>query len=558
MSTVEFFMEQAYLEPGGVWETEFTYRSFDQKTVAALPAAWKKRLSSEFIASKSMMTSRETSALPYHAVCKLDLDPSQLQIFPVAPASQAVGKGYPVRHRTSVESMRLFGTPGERVDFVFALRAGNKKIASPWKLNPFTAAEWSLFGKDELSGLKWDLRYLTDGGYFLVHDQKLVGKSSELAVIDNKLTDPDVWSDLTLAPSEMVWVKLSCTIPENAKAGNYESTLEVAGKKVKIALNVLPYRLNRDDAKAFGSFFRAYMTSSVPQRRMSKAEFLASLRFASENWNNSIVIYTSRRDELLWSIDQMYKLGWRNSVICPIYRVLSPKMIKELEAKYGYKFLTWGVDEPADYKALGRADTRLKQIRKGGYKNPTFTPSTFMGALYADIRPEYVPIFNTNGMMTILMDRTRKYAKAKRQVFWYSCPTGFLTVNEQLKERLLHGIYLWKMPVDGIFDWGEDVHVRGLSSGGYCGFAGKKFLSTIRRDNNYEGYKDYLYLKQLSDVVKANPSAPAAAEARKFMKDLAAHLDDNYYTAVVRVDDSFLDSIREKAADLTVKILSGK
>jgi hypothetical protein len=288
---------------------------------------------------------------------------------------------------------------------------------------------------------------------------------------------------------------------------------------------------------------------------MNKEEFLETLRFAGSNWNNSIVIYTMKQDELIWTVDQLYKLGWRNSVICPVYRVLSTKQIKDFEAKYGYTFLTWGYDEPATYRALSTADRRLDSILKAKYKNPTFTPSTFMGALYADIRKEYIPIFNTNGLMTILMDRTRRYAAEKRMVFWYSCPTGMLSVRDHLKERILHGVYLWKMPVKGIFDWGEDVHSK---RGRFCGFIGKKFISTIRRDNNYEGYKDYLYLKQLTDAVKANPDVPAAAEARKFMKELAAHLDDNYYTVVAHVDDVFLDNIREKAAELTVKVLSGK
>ena len=119
-------------------------------------------------------------------------------------------------------------------------------------------------------------------------------------------------------------------------------------------------------------------------------------------------------------------------------------------------------------------------------------------------------------------------------------------------------MYLWKMPVAGIFDWGEDVHTKNLAHGGYCGFAGKKFISTIRRDNSYEGYKDYLYLKTLQDTVAANPDAPAAAEARKFLNELSNLLDDNYYNAVVRVDDVYLNSIRERAALLTAAVLSGK
>ena len=87
---------------------------------------------------------------------------------------------------------------------------------------------------------------------------------------------------------------------------------------------------------------------------------------------------------------------------------------------------------------------------------------------------------------------------------------------------------------------------------------GKKFVSTIRRDNSYEGYKDYLYLKTLQDAVAANPKAPSAEKARGFLKDLSALLDDNYYNAVTRVDDVYLNSIREKAAYLTAAILAGK
>lgn len=562
-STVEFFMEQAYLAPGKVWEAEFAYRGFAPSKLSNLPEKWQKRLNPEHVKDVLSQQIKGATPLPYHGVCKLNLKDDSLQLFPVSAADRAAGKGYPAVHRMSLDSMKLFGTPGERVDFVFALKAGKKKINSAWELTPFTAEKsgWNLFGgKKNLDSAKWDLRYLTKEGYFLVHDQKLTDKNAELTIFGNALKDSDKWSDLSLEPGEVAWVKLSCTIPENAEAGTYESSVKVAGETVNIALDVLPFKLNRENAKAFGTFFRAYITPSRlnPERRMSKEEFLESMRFADENWNNSIVLYTTRRDELIWVVDQLYKMGWRNSVICPIYRLLSPKQTKELEEKYGYTFLTWGVDEPANYKALVTADVRLKGILKAKHRNPTFTPSTFMGALYADIRPEYIPIFNTNGMMTILMDRTSRYAAQNRTVFWYSCPTGMLTVREQLKERLLHGLYLWKMPARGILDWGEDVHVKKIAGAGYCGYVGKKFLSTIRRDNSYEGYKDYLYLKTLQDTVAANPKAPAAAKARKFLRELSNLLDDNYYNAVVRVDDIYLNSIREKAARLTAEVLEGK
>ena len=559
-STVEFFMDQVYLKPGEVWENEYTYCGFTPSKPETMPEKWRKWINPAYADSIIRQQIKERSPLPYHAVCDLNLKADQLQIYPVSAADQAAGKGYPSIHRLSVKSMKLFGTPGERVDFVLALKAGNKKIQSAWGLKPFKAADagWCLFGGKKDLNAVWDLRYLTDEGYFLVHDQKLTGKNLEIATFGNSLKDTEKWTDLQLNPGQVAWVKVSCRIPENAAAGLYQSSLTVGGEKIDLALDVLPYRLNRENVKIFGSFFRAYI--SHKQFTMTKEEFLDSLRFASENWNNSIVFYTSKRDELLWSIDQLYKMGWRNAVICPIARVLSAKQIKELEKKYGYTFLTWGVDEPASYRALANADLRLAQIKKGRYRLPTFTPSTFMGALYADIRPDYVPIFNTNGLMTILMDRTRKYAAQNRSVYWYSCPTGMLSAREQLKERLLHGLYLWKAPAAGIFDWGEDVHSTGSKfyHGGYCGFMGKKFVSTIRRDNSYEGYKDYLYLKTLQDAVAANPKAPSAEKAHGFLKDLSALLDDNYYNAVTRVDDVYLNSIREKAAYLTAAILAGK
>ena len=559
-STVEFFMDQVYLKPGEVWENEYTYYGFTPSKPAALPAKWQKWINPAYADSILKLQVKGSSPLPYHAVCDLNLKADQLQIYPVSAADRAAGKGYPSIHRLSVKSMKLFGTPGERVDFVLALKAGNKKIQSAWGLNPFKAADagWCLFGGKKDLNAVWDLRYLTDEGFFLIHDQKLAGKNLEIGTFGNSLKDTEKWTDLQLKPGQVAWVKISCRIPENAAAGRYQSTLAIGGEKVELALDVMPYRLNRENAKIFGSFFRAYI--SHKQFSMTKEEYLDSLRFAEDNWNNSIVIYTSKRDELLWSIDQLYKMGWRNAVICPIFRVLSAKQIKELEKKYGYTFLTWGVDEPSTFKALDAADKRLKEIKRAGHQRPTFTPSTFMGALYADIRPEYVPIFNTNGMMTILIDRTRKYTAQNRLVFWYSCPVGMLSTRAQLKERLLHGLYLWKAPAAGIFDWGEDVHINAtnFAAGGYCGFMGKKMISSIRRDNNYEGYKDYLYLKTLQEVLEANPKAPAAKEARVFLKDLTALLDDNYYNAVTRVDDVYLNSIREKAAYLTAAILAGK
>lgn len=551
-ATIEFFLEQTQLAPGASWEAEFVYQAFSPSDPSKLPELWRKQVTSEHVYAVMNRLPSTSTPLPYHAVCAPGLKPDQLQIFPVTASDNIAGKDFPTVHKMSLLSMKIFGTPGERVDFVWALKAGTDNIQSPWRLNQFKS------GDARLNGGNWQLHYLTRDGYYLVHDQKLADKNKELAVFGNSLTDTETGSDLHLSPGETAWVKLSCEIPADAAPGQYKSTVEIAGKAVEVSLEVLPFRLNREDAKTFGSFFRVFTTAEKPQWSMSREEFQEALRFASSNWNNGIFIYVNNPADLRWSLEQLHALGWRNAVICPIYRLLPSAEIEELQKRYGCRILTWGVDEPATYKALDIAAKRLRRLQSAGYRQPTFTPSTFMGMLFADLYPEYVPVFNTNGMMTVLMEKSRRYAADNRLHFWYSCPTGMLSPREQLKERLLHGVYLWKMPVGGIFDWGEDVAAGTRSLGAYCGFTGKKLVSTIRRDNSYEGYKDYLYLKTLAETVNANPDAPAAAEARSFLNDLSNALDDNYYNAVARFDHVFLDSIRERAAQLTSAVLTGK
>lgn len=540
-ATIEFFMEQTILQPGESWSAEFTYQAFAPSAPDDLPEAWRPLVKPGHVYAAASRTLSSAGPLPYRAVCVPEVRPDRLRIFPVAASDNAAGKDFPASGGMSLQSMKLFGTPGERVDFVLALKAGTGGVRSPWELKDFTS-----------NGVEWRLRYLTEDGYYLVHDRKLTRKNQELAVFGNSLEDADSWSNLELEPHETAWVKLSCRIPADAAPGLYESEIRVAGKTVKLELRIFPFRLNRENAKTFGSFFRVFTVAEKPQWNMSREEFQDALRFADANWNNGIFIYVRTKDDLLWSIGQLRLLGWRNAVICPISRLLPSREIDALEKQYGYRIMTWGVDEPSTYRALGIAADRLRQLLAAGYKRPVFTPSTFMGMLFSGLYPAYIPVFNTNGMMTVLMEKSREYAGAGRTHFWYSCPTGMLSSGEQLKERLLHGVYLWKMPVNGIFDWGEDVAASG---GAYCGFAGKKLLSTIRRDNNYEGYKDYLYLKTLSETVKANPGAAAAAEARGFLDGLAAMLGDDYYNAATQVDHVFLDSIREQAARLTAALL---
>ncbi|GEM_PF-5821338 len=549
-ATVEFFMKQTQLAPGASWEAEFVYQAFTPSNPAELPELWQTQVKPQHIHAAMNRPSNLTSPLPYHAVCRPGLKPDQLQIFPVTASDNAAGKNFPAAHKMSLQSMKIFGTPGERVDFVWALKAGAADIQSQWRLNGFST------DGSPLDGGEWQLHYLTQDGYYLVRDQRLTDKNKELAVFGNSLSDTKNWSDLNLSPGKTAWVKISYQIPPEAVPGRYESTIEIAGKAVQVSLNVLPFRLNRENAKTFGSFFRVFTTAEKPQWSMSREEFHEALRFASANWNNGIFIYVNNPADLRWSIDRLHSLGWRNAVICPISRILPPGDIEKLQKDYSYRILTWGVDEPATYQALGIAAKRLRILQDTGYRQPAFTPSTFMGMLFADLYPEYIPVFNTNGMMTVLMEKSRRYAADNRLHFWYSCPTGMLSAREQLKERLLHGVYLWKMPVGGIFDWGEDVAAATQALGAYCGFAGKKFLSTIRRDNSYEGYKDYLYLKTLAETVNAGSDTPVSAEAREFLNDLAHMLDDNYYNAVARFDHVFLDSIRGRAAQLTSALIS--
>ncbi len=549
-NTLEFFLPQTTLTPGSVWSAEFTYQAFQPSRPDDLPAEWRPLVAREFIESELQRRSRTRSVpLPYNSVCTVAVDPAELRIYPLAPADVALGKDYPTVTDATLHSVKLFGTPGERVDLALALKAGTQKIDSPWQFS-------ELNDGDRRLAANWQLRYVSSGGYFLVRDQQLARTGTEaLGRFNNGLSDTPTWTDLKLAPDEKAWVKLSCRIPEDAAPGFYRGTIAVAGRQVAVELRVMPFRLNRDQAKTFGSFFRVFTANSNPEWTMSRGEYLDALRFADDHWNNGMFIYVGNAEDLRWSFEQIQRMGWKDAVICPISTLLPAREIREMERRYGFRILTWGVDEPATYKALGNAGQRLELIRKGGYCKPTFTPSTFMGMIFADMQPDYIPVFNTNGMMTILMEKTREYRRNGRSCFWYSCPTGKLTSNQQIRERMLHGVYLWNAPTDGIFDWGEDVAVKEKQLGGYCGFLGKKMISTVRRDNNFEGYKDYLYLKTLQDTVGKAGDTPAAREARNFLANLPKQLDDNYFETAQRFDHSTLDALRRQAAELTAALL---
>ena len=549
-NTVEFFMPQKTLQPGESWTAEFNYQAFQISNSDDLPLGWRSLVKQEnALASMKFADKEKSMPLPYRSICTTLTDPSALLLYPVPVSDASLGNFYPSSTRASLKSLELFGTPGERIDFALAIKAGEKQINSAWTLSAFSGDQNTLESK------AWQLRYVSNGGYFLVKDQQLAKNANdELCRYNNKLNDTSSWTDLSLLSSEVTWVKLSYKLPVNAAPGNYCGSIEVAGQKVKIDLQVLPFQLNRDSAKTFGSFFRVFMSNSNPDLSMSREQFLDALYFADENWNNGIIIYVSDSEELRWSLDQISKMGWKNAVICPINTKMSAQEIKDLEKKYSYCFLTWGVDEPASYRSLVNAKKRLDVIQKGKYSNPIFTPSTFMGMIFADMHPEYIPVFNTNGMMTVLMNKSREYAQKKRNLFWYSCPTGVLSEKQQIRERLLHGLYLWKAPTSGIFDWGEDVAAKTKELGGYCGFTGKKLVSTIRRDNSYEGYKDYLYLKTLEDVLSKNDESQQANDARRFLADLSKILDDDYFSMTASFDHSSLDLIRRQAAELTAAI----
>ncbi len=551
-NTMEFFMPLKKLKGGESITYSFCYTGMVPSQTDTVVKIWQN------LSEKQHLTVQSDIVVPYRGVLKLKTDPEAVTILPLNAVDTRLGKVFPGNRNFTLTSLSLGGTPGERVDFALAFKGGNTKSLTSWKFSPLTKQQsdlTALFCSVRIPEDVFSVRYVTDEGYYLVNDQRLTKVSNNtLTLFGNNEKDSDKTSALSLMPNETAWSKVSIRIPENAEAGNYTSTLKIAGHDITINLEVYPFRLNKEKAKAYGPFFAVYTKSGNKKYEMSRSEFQDGLKFVADNGCNSIVIYTNNKPDLLWAIDELWKMGWRNSVICPIYRLLSAKEVKELSSKYGYTFLTWSIDEPSAYWMLELAVERSKKIIASGLKYPTFTPSTPMGMLLAELRPEYVPIFNTNGLMSILMKISRDYAKKNRLVFWYTCRTGILSKQHQLMERLIHGLYLWKNPVNGIFDWGETISQKTKESQGYCGFAGRKMLSSIRRENNFEGYKDYLYMKTLCDLLQNAKDSEAKHNAEKFVNSVAAMLSDDYYQAYKSFDQISLDELRRVTASHITKL----
>ena len=162
----------------------------------------------------------------------------------------------------------------------------------------------------------------------------------------------------------------------------------------------------------------------------------------------------------------------------------------------------------------------------------------------AEETPQTVPNFAHMGTSAYLVDLTRQYKSRGREAYWYGMPFG----EPAAHKRLLHGICLWKEPVDGILDWGEDS-MRGLPGDSMTGFAGTTMIPTLTRENIRQAYHDLYYLHTLEQAVAAaGKEDPRTQHARDFLDGIRKQFHYVYSAEGDRFTQGYMDMIRQEVA----------
>jgi hypothetical protein len=266
------------------------------------------------------------------------------------------------------------------------------------------------------------------------------------------------------------------------------------------------------------------------------------------NWRN-MVLYLENRENILYALDTLVELGWRDARFVLTRPVISHAELMERYGKYNFSFLPWGVDEPVDYFSVKKALEKYQLLSKLDYPFMNFSANTPLSLALLDILPKTEPTIAVTGNVMYFVDKTRELHKQGRRSFWYA---GY--PDRGVQGRLLRGVYVWKEPVCGMMDWGEDFRGTRLSDN-FHGFLDGRIIPTQRLENISQGLNDLLYLHTMEQALaKADPKSEAARNATAFINWLKKRFDTDYTGEAREIDQYFLDMLRHKAADLTVEL----
>jgi len=552
--TAELFFPRVKLAPGAAWEFEARYTPFRPSAPKTLATRADGLPGREAIVARLAACDRSIirAGLPMDARFAPPTGDAPVTLVPVHPFDTTIGSGAAL-YEGGLVSIRLAGTPGARVPLAFAVRARTAVASGAVSFGPLTA------GARTIPPSAYDARYVSRNSWkFLVRDWDLARRIPEnISRINNDVRDADTLTPFSLAVGEEATLWANLTIPATTKPGVYEGPCRVradaAERSFVVSLTVHPFTVKQAANKARGSFFRYDLKRGPDDDRptaISREEYRRALADYFDVGYNSAVIYVAGRQDLLWVLDTCVDLGVRNgTLVLIIPDGVSQKEFDARYGQYGYRMLAWTVDEPSRYGQIPLFLKRYRARRDQGYVT-TFTPNMPPGLILSDLFGDIVPIVSLTGTAPFVLDFTREYARQGRDVYWYCMPFHEPTALK----RLERSVYLWREPVEGILDWGEDSWQEKPASM-MAGFSGTRPIPTVAREHVRQAYIDLDHLTMLESLTATAPPSAVRDAAAGFLDWLRIRHSDNFKREGARIGNPrYFDDLRATVAEFILRL----
>lgn len=562
--TAEIFFPRRELAPGESWSFELRYTAFAPSAPADTLDTGLATLLDAGNISALLARDRDTvfrAGLPYASTMELPAAGARASLVPahlLDPVLRGGPAGEPGR---TLRRVHLSGTPGEAVPLVFGVHARERIEGGRVAFDDLSGAR-----RRRLPAAAIESRYVSATGGLLVKSWSLARDIpfESIFTANNDVVDAARLTPFTLEPGGIAWLYNLLRIPADAAPGDYRGRVRVfldgTVEEVAVHLAVRPFRLHRPPDKTYGTFFRYYLRDAAgggaPERFMpaalSREAWLEALRGVADAGYRGLVLYPSDRDDLLWIMERCRELGMDGTFLLLYPQRLRDGDIADLE-EHHLRILGWLVDEPAWYHQLETVLDRYRRSLGPGRPAPAFTPNVPLGLLLSDHLPEAVPIIALSGNFAYGLEATRRYRAEGRPVFWYR--TG--QAEPSVEQRLIRGVYLWKEPVNGVFDWGDDTTpYRGARAHHLAGFAGTEVLPRLGRENIRQALIDLAYLHTLEALAAGSRDRALGREAEGLLDRVRELFTDDWYLSAGPLENpQFLDELRQQVADMAEKLV---
>ena len=351
--TAELFFEPAELAPGEEWQVEIHYRFFQpSKENGALQTA----------AIQAQLASEQAPRCYYQTLQpEFRLAGGNPQIFPLHAADQAPEKPDQDQGKT-LQSLRLFGTPGEMLTLAFTVQTNRELLGQRISFSDFRSSD------GEKLPIRLDPYYVSEG--FMVRDFSYVRKlPAEICNVKSQLPAVPEITPFSLQPGELLTVRSYLDIDPSAQPGLYQGICRVGEQQFNIHLRVYPFVLKLPKDKGYGAFFRYMLEGDrhgmAKEWGLSREAFREGLlEITRLQWRN-LVIYQHNKENILWILDELAALGWRDARFVLVGNSVSNAELKKRYEQFNFSFLPWGVDEPISYHAMKLSLKKYQAIPQG-------------------------------------------------------------------------------------------------------------------------------------------------------------------------------------------------